>query len=93
MSETKKSKCCSCGYEWITGQDGTHSCILSLQRQLAVIGWISVDDRLPEDGDAIICVLNIDEPFRYEIYNGYNPMDFSNYYKDVTHWRKLEPPK
>ena len=28
--------CCDCGYSWRRGQDGSHSCVKSLQDQLKV---------------------------------------------------------
>jgi uncharacterized coiled-coil DUF342 family protein len=29
------SRCCTCGAEWLTGEDGSHSCAVHLNRQLA----------------------------------------------------------
>lgn len=27
-----KSKCGTCGYEWLTGRDGSHSCVTKLKK-------------------------------------------------------------
>ena len=29
-----KSKCCSCGYEWETGKDGSHQCSEKLKARM-----------------------------------------------------------
>jgi hypothetical protein len=29
------SRCCTCGAEWLTGEDGSHSCAVHLNRKLA----------------------------------------------------------
>lgn len=33
----KISKCCTCGYEWITGQSGTHRCAEYLERKVTAL--------------------------------------------------------
>lgn len=30
MSNSAMCKCCTCGYEWVKGRDGSHSCRLNL---------------------------------------------------------------
>jgi hypothetical protein len=29
-----KSKCCTCGYEWLSGRDGSHSCTAELKKTI-----------------------------------------------------------
>ena len=31
----RKSQCCTCGYEWITGRDGSHSCSQEMAKTIA----------------------------------------------------------
>ena len=39
----KMSKCCTCGAEWETGKDGTHSCSFHLIKKLNVACKIMTD--------------------------------------------------
>lgn len=34
MAEIKMASCCTCGYEWRQGQDGSHSCTQHMQRTI-----------------------------------------------------------
>ena len=30
-----KSSCCTCGYEWLTGKGGSHSCVTQLKKNFS----------------------------------------------------------
>lgn len=30
----KMSECCTCGYQWPTGQDGSHTCSVYMQKKI-----------------------------------------------------------
>ena len=32
--KSQKSKCCTCGFEWTSGTDGSHSCSAILRKKL-----------------------------------------------------------
>ena len=34
MSNIEKVKCCTCGYEWFKGMDGSHSCSTELLKKI-----------------------------------------------------------
>lgn len=56
-----KCKCCDCGYEWIRGQDGSHSCVEYLQKDLKVTEKLLSDrqsllEAIPQCPDHGLCV-------------------------------------
>lgn len=54
MRNGKKSKCCTCGYEWITGENGSHSCSQELNKRLKKIEKLAFDNvgaKAHEDAD------------------------------------------
>jgi len=46
---SKLSKCCTCGYEWITGKDGSHSCVEHLKKDLVVTKKLLAERQLVLD--------------------------------------------
>jgi hypothetical protein len=73
--------------------------VASISKQLASSEWISVNDRLPEDGEIVLvcgsrggvytAVLN--KPGQY---NGWHKLNSKSHYCNPTHWMPLpQPPK
>jgi hypothetical protein len=60
MNNDKISTCCTCGYSWPTGTDGSHSCIRALKKQrdlqLKTISQFAklMDDILPQIGSIVL---------------------------------------
>ena len=43
MSDIEMSECCTCGFKWMTGQDGSHSCADNLS--------LTIDDLVKQNKD------------------------------------------
>ena len=63
-----------------------------IARGITVQEWISVDDRLPEQGEEAICIA-ADGDMMIGKYTEWGWM-FPCYFEDLTHWMPIpEPPK
>jgi len=98
-------------FDPFTGETIAKSCMNKLNRELCTAleeaikelqkkSWISVKDRLPEDGESILIFVNDSryEPIQYDVcyYDGDDAWLDSGYSfgSDVTHWMPLpEPPE
>lgn len=49
--------------------------------------WISVDDRLPEDGKYVLCIYKKNLPFIAMYYDG----DFKTFHEEITHPTHWQP--
>ena len=87
-----------------TCAEATQNCIAELQEKIAelrsVQEWVSVDDRLPENGGYVVCIAKRN-PFsrfmpmvaRIEKNGWANPIT-EQYISEVTHWIPMpQPPK
>ena len=48
---SRKSKCCTCGFEWETGKNGSHSCTEALLKQ--------IDDLQDRIGNANMAIIEL----------------------------------
>ena len=53
---SQKSKCCTCGFEWETGKNGSHSCAETLLKQIA-----GLQDRI---GNANMVIIDLKASLR-----------------------------
>lgn len=49
----KLSRCCTCGFQWPTGTNGSHSCSGTLEMKLYRVTWLlgQIISTLPENRD------------------------------------------